>query len=460
MRAPVDPDAADAQDAAHAMVIGLGKPQRAGETGGSARRLECSVTSAVSTLAGGSRLPAVSFLARLPAALCPTGTLLVVTARSGIGTAGLVAGALWVGQAIGGPLIGRLSDRRGQHAVVLTAALSNAVALLLLVAAVLTDRPPALQAACSALAGLTVPQIGPLSRSRWVRLAEQRADGQGLIGAALSMDATLDEISFVAGPALAGLLAFTLPPVSGLLLAAALIAVFGTLFALHPSGSPAVAASRTPAGPPPPLPPVLRPLLALALLQGMFFGSANAGVNAMAASDPGVAGLVWATMGVSSALVGLLVTARPGPLPLPSRLRRSLAVQAVLAPGLLLVHTPSAAALVLVLVGTAVAPTLIALFSLAASRAPAQRMAEVMTWLGSALIIGQGLAAVAAGQLAHRFGCTASFGLSCAATVLALVVVLLSRIPAPGPPPPRPVADPAASGSRGPTQSKAQKASE
>ncbi|MFI1379318.1 hypothetical protein [Embleya sp. NPDC020886] len=37
----------------------------------------------------------VSFLARLPAALCPTGTLLMVTSLSGIGDAGLVAGMLW-----------------------------------------------------------------------------------------------------------------------------------------------------------------------------------------------------------------------------------------------------------------------------------------------------------------------------------------------------------------------------
>ena len=414
------------------MLIGLGKPQRAGEKGGSARRLGCSVNSDVSTLAGGRRLPAVSFLARLPAALCPTGTLLVVTARSGIATAGIVAGALWAGQAVGGPLIGRLSDRRGQRPVVLTAALANAVALALLVAAVLTDCPPALQAACGALAGLTVPQIGPLSRSRWVSLAGQRADGAKLIGGALSMDATLDEISFVAGPALAGVLAFTLPPVTGLLLAAVLIAVFGTLFALHPTASTVVGAIRAAATDAPPVfSPALRLLLALALLQGMFFGAANAGVNAMAAADPGVAGLVWATMGVSSALVGLLVTARPGRLPLPSRLRLSLGAQAVLAPGLLLVHTPQAATVALTLLGTAVAPTLIAVFSLAGGIAPAQRMAEAMTWLGSALIIGQGLAAVAAGQLAHRFGCTASFGLSCAAAVLAAAVALLGRLPGP-----------------------------
>ncbi|MFE2868276.1 hypothetical protein [Embleya sp. NPDC059259] len=50
--------------------------------------------------------------------------------------------------------------------------------------------------------------------------------------------------------------------------------------------------------------------------------------------------------------------------------------------------------------GLAIAPHLIAIFGLAERVAPIERMAEAMTLLGSGLIIGQGAAAVAAGQLA------------------------------------------------------------
>ncbi|WP_158754596.1 hypothetical protein [Streptomyces sp. NRRL F-2580] len=57
---------------------------------------------------GGTALPLHAFLARLPAALCPIGTLLLINARDGIGDAGAVAAALWLGQALGGPVIGRL----------------------------------------------------------------------------------------------------------------------------------------------------------------------------------------------------------------------------------------------------------------------------------------------------------------------------------------------------------------
>src|SRR5207244_205784 len=64
----------------------------------------------------GPGLPTVAFLARLPAGLLPSGTLVTVTALAGIGRAGVVAGALWAGQAAGGPLIGATADPRGRLA--------------------------------------------------------------------------------------------------------------------------------------------------------------------------------------------------------------------------------------------------------------------------------------------------------------------------------------------------------
>ncbi|MET8880573.1 hypothetical protein [Streptomyces rubiginosohelvolus] len=47
------------------------------------------------------------------------------------------------------------------------------------------------------------------------------------------------------------------------------------------------------------------------------------------------------------------------------------------------------------------APHLIAVFTLVEQVAPLERMGEAMTLLGSGLIVGQGVAAPAAGQLAH-----------------------------------------------------------
>ncbi|MEV7418219.1 MFS transporter [Streptomyces sp. NPDC089919] len=386
---------------------------------------------------GGPLLPVLAFLARLPAALCPIGTLLLVNERTGIGAAGTVAGALWLGQALGGPVVGRLADRRGHRPVLLAACATNAAALAALVAAVLGGLPPAASAGLAALAGLTVPQIGPLARTRWVRLA---GPDRGLVDAALSFDTTLDEVGFMVGPALAGVLAVTVHPASALVLAAALILVFGVLFAVHPTApGPQRAGGAGDTGPAGRLrTPGLVVLGTMGVLQGAAWSGANTGVNALAEElgTPGTAGLVWAAMAVTSSAAGFATAARPGRAPLVTRLRRTVTAQALLTLPLLAVGGLGWAALAVAGVGLAVAPHLIALFGLVERVAPAARMAEAMTVLGSALIVGQGLAAVAAGQLAGAHGPRAAFALACAAMAASALVALraggLLREPAPG----------------------------
>ncbi|MFJ7156639.1 MFS transporter [Streptomyces sp. NPDC101118] len=372
----------------------------------------------------GPALPVLAFLARLPAALCPTGTLLLVNERDGIGQAGAVAGALWLGQALGGPVIGRFADRRGHRPVLLAACLANALALAGLLAAVLGGLPPVARAALALAAGLTVPQIGPLSRTRWVRLAGR---DERLAGSALSFDTTLDEVGFVVGPALAGVLAVTVHPAAALVLAALLIAVFGTLFAVHPTApGPTAAGARTGVPAPRLLSPALAVLFAMAVLQGAAWGGANTGVNALAEElgSPGAAGLVWAAMAVTSSLAGFVTVARPGRSGPVARLRLTIAAQALLTLPLLAVGGLAGAALAVAGTGLAVAPHLIALFGLAERVAPAERLAEAMTVLGSGLIVGQAVAAVPAGWLAGSHGHLAAFVLAATAAAASALVAL------------------------------------
>ncbi|MFD8978435.1 MFS transporter [Streptomyces sp. NPDC059564] len=371
----------------------------------------------------GPALPAISFLARLPAAICPIGTLLMLTELNGIGRAGLAAGMLWTGQAIGGPPIGRMADRLGHRAVVLAASLANALAIAALVAAVLAEAPAVVEAALALLVGLTVPQIGPLSRTRWIALT---GDEPGLTGRALSFDTTVDEISFMAGPALAGLTVTLIHPVAGLLLAGVLIAVFGVLFAVHPTAPTGSGAGKATGHLERLLSPPLAVLFAMALLQGMIWGSANAGISALAQhlGDPGKAGFVWGAMAVTSALAGIAVTLRPGAQDLTVRLRTAIAAQALLLLPLLAVDGLLGAAAAVAGIGIAVAPHLIALFGLAERVAPPSRMGEAMSLLGSGLIVGQGIAALTAGQLAEHFGHQMAFTLTCAAGATAVLTAV------------------------------------
>lgn len=385
----------------------------------------------------GVGLPVISFLARLPAALCPIGTLVMLTELAGVGRAGVVAGMLWLGQAVGGTPIGRLADRLGHRPVLLVAAPANAVAIVALVGSVLGGLPVAVQALVAGLVGLTMPQVGPLSRTRWIALAASRPQGKELTARALSLDTTIDEISFMAGPALAATVVVLFHPAAALLLAAGLGAVFGVLFALHPTAPGPVRAT----GAPPPLlgqgrraaapgvplmSPALTVLCAMALAQGVIWGCANAGVSALSKElgDAGMAGFVWGGMAVTSALSGLVCTARPGRRDLTVRLRLAITAQTLLVLPLPAVDGFAGATLVIAGIGAAVAPHLIAVFGLGERIAPAERMAEAMGLLGSALIVGQCVAAVAAGPLAQAYGFRAAFGLSCAAGLAACAVAL------------------------------------
>ncbi|MFJ8387841.1 MFS transporter [Streptomyces sp. NPDC094438] len=382
------------------------------------------------TQIAGPALPVISFAARLPAAICPIGTLLMLTELDSIGTVGIAAGMLWTGQAVGGPFLGRYADRRGHRPVILAASLANAAAIALFVVSALTAMPFIVQAAFAGVVGLTVPQIGPLSRTRWIVLTEpvdteDTTIARELTRRALAFDTAVDEVSFMAGPALAGVVVVLIAPAAGLILAGVLIAAFGTLFALHPT-APQGTPARTPSSRAKLLHPALMTLFAMALLQGMIWGSANAGTSALSdhLGDTGMAGFVWGAMAVTSSLAGLLITMRPIALELTLQLRIAIAAQAVLLLPLLLVGSFPGATAAIAGIGLAVAPHLIALFTLAESVAPLERMGEAMALLGSGLIVGQGMSALAAGQLAQHAGYHSAFLLACASGAGAVFVAL------------------------------------
>ncbi|MDL4815043.1 MFS transporter [Actinomadura opuntiae] len=376
----------------------------------------------------GVRLPVLSVLGRLPAAICPIGTLMLVSENSGsVTAAGTVSGVLALGQAVGGPVVGRLSDRRGQRLVVSIASVLNAVAIVLLVAAALSDRPLAVQAACAGCAGAVTPQIGPLSRTRWLTLIRGHRDERRLVAAALSGDGTLDEISFTVGPAIAGVLAALVDPAAGMLLAAVLVAGCGVPFALHPAGRP-VASGRAGGG----LTRDRTPLLSGGLVilcagmaaQGVFYGSVQIGLAALTEQlgHPEGAGLLYGLMGGVSAAAGLAVTVFPGRIDLTARLKlTALGLVAATVP-LLAVHGMPGLTLAMALIGLPIAPYVVTLFGLAERTVPRSRMGEAMSVLVAGIIVPQAIGTVLAGRLAGAHGPSAAFAVTCAATVMAALL--------------------------------------
>jgi MFS family permease len=401
-------------------------------------------------LAGRSFIP-LGLFARLPLAMLTVGALTLVTAVTGsYAVGGAAAGAVGIGSALGAPVLGVLADRLGQRGVLLVSAIANTAAIVALILAAylisgvqdLAAGSPALAAAF--VAGASCPQVGPLARVRWMALTS-RTSGAGPTSAdldtALSYESTADELTFVLGPALVGVLASLLAPWLPLVLAAALTVVLVPAFAVHPTHHAVIRTPRRPAAGSvagtagerardAPTPRRLRTLAAVALpvlamvCMGTFFGSTQTALSSFSASfaTSELAGLLYAAMGLSSAAAALSVAYWPRRFTVNARWIACAALMAGLAPLLLLPATALPMVLVLLVLGLPVGPLMVTVFAIGGLVAPAGKLGTVMTALASGIVAGTALGSSIAGQLAQNFGYSTAFLVPvCAATALFLL---------------------------------------
>ncbi|WP_448062386.1 MFS transporter [Cellulomonas hominis] len=372
----------------------------------------------------------VAFLGRLPMAMSQLGTLLLVSTTTGTyGIGGLAAGALAVANAAGAPVAGTLADRYGQRPVVLVQSWAAAVSLVLLTLLAHADAPDAALVGAAALAGLTLPQVGPLARVRWRPLTTRTGtDQRRLVDAAFSYEGAADEASFALGPALVGVAAVVFSPGGALLAAAVLLAVFGTAFAVHPTARLTGRAAATPhTGR-----LISAAFLVLVVAQmavGALFGATQTGTTVLAtqAGQAGLAGLIHATLGIGSAVAGLATAFIPARIGHERRVLVAATAMVLLSAPLLAVDSLGALTATVAILGFAIAPYMIGVFSLAERVAPSTRTAAAMTALASATGIGYALGSSLAGALADRHGHTAAFAVTVGATVVALLLALTQQ---------------------------------
>ena len=398
-------------------------------------------------LAGRSFIP-LGLFARLPLAMLTVGALTLVTAVTGsYAVGGAAAGAVGIGSALGAPVLGALADRLGQRPVLLFSAVFNTLAVTaLILAAYLVPGGRELAAALPVLAaafvsGASCPQVGPLARVRWMALSSRRG-GAGHaddLDTALSYESTADELTFVLGPALVGILASLINPWLPLALAAALTLTLVPAFAVHPTHS---AVPRTPArsrsawaaarqrrkeltagqrvaG----FAAVGLPVLAMVCM-GTFFGATQTSLSSFAASfaTSELAGLLYAVMGLSSAAAALSVAYWPRRFGVNARWLACAALMAGLAALLLLPSTALPMILVLLVLGLPVGPLMVTVFAIGGLVAPAGKLGTVMTALASGIVAGTAVGSSVAGRLAQDFGYSAAFLVPvCAAAALFLL---------------------------------------
>jgi MFS family permease len=199
--------------------------------------------------------------------------------------------------------------------------------------------------------------------------------------------------------------------------------VFGTAFALHPtarrtaSGPHARVAGRL-------LTPAFAVLVVAQSAVGILFGATQTGTTVLAtqAGQPGLAGLIHAVLGVGSAAAGIGTAFIPARVPQERRVLVAAAAMVALSWPLLLVGTLPALTAAVAVLGFAIAPYMIGVFSLGERVVPAGRTGAAMTALASATGVGYALGSSIAGRLADVSGHTAAFAVTVTATVLALVL--------------------------------------
>lgn len=353
---------------------------------------------------------------------------LAVAARGSVELGGITSAMVGAGVAFLGPLVGAAADRYGQRPTLLITATVNSIALGLLAWVAFSDLPNWVMFVGAFVVGATAPQISPLSRSRLVGIAQSKlppAERPRTINATLAYESAADEVVFVFGPVVVGLLATLFgawAPIAG---AAVLTLVFVTMFALHHTSPPARTAEQQ-ATQLDPVSGLWRPTLLVTVFGiftvGLFFGSMLTSLTAfmMQLGRPEQAGLLYGVMGVGSAVLAIGVTWFP---PKFTLRYRWLVFAAVLAAGGLLLQTVqdvTGMVVALAVLGLGIGPLLVTLYGFGAARTPLGRSATVMTMLGSGVIVGQSLASAVTGVVAESAGVDVSFLLPLASGMLAL----------------------------------------
>jgi MFS family permease len=372
-----------------------------------------------------SRLVLVlSIIARMPQGLAPLAVVLLAQERTGsIAAAGLAGGAWAVGSAVSQPVWGGFAGRGRAHRVEAATALSQGLVLLLLAFGVGGSEPALVLLA--AVGGLLSAPTSPISRTLWPELAEDQKD----LDALYALDATWQEMVFIAGPALVGVLVAVSGPGAALTAAASCGAAGGLIFAwvvrplwqpYHPAAhriSLAAALAR-----------LMGPYAALCVM-ALGLGLVEVGVPAAAILEQNRAASGWllALWSLGSLIGGLVasrVTWRRGP--------------AQRWPGLLAGVTVGTATIVvgwtfglgwlgftLFLSGLALAPSLAAGYGVIGERAAPGRRTDAFAWTTTFLLLGFGGGAAIGGVLAD-ISPTWAFAAGTVVTALAVGIASLS----------------------------------
>lgn len=360
---------------------------------------------------GVARLIGAQLTARLPSGMLSLAILLhVERIHDSYGAAGLVLAATSVGQAVAGPLTSRWMGVWGMRKVLI---LTLIVCTLSIFAIALVPMSVGVYMAVGLLSGLSTPPVQPAVRTIYPKMVNSKQ-----LTPLFSLDASAQEIIWVAGPVAATFLAVQISTTLAILVAGSFLVLGGTWFIASPEvGQVRIPRSKRSFG------TVLRkrPVL-LATITGFLLVGAAAAVEASVVSVFGhggpQAGIVLGIWAIGSLFGGLFLGHLPiGPWALA---RRMLIVFVGMALAMVYLDFWWLAIMLLV-AGIGIAPAFAVIFAIVSASVKFSDTAEAYGWVGTGQLIGAALGSAVAGFLIDAYGSIGGFW---AATVIAALGVL------------------------------------
>lgn len=366
---------------------------------------------------GVARIISAQLAARFPNGMLSLAFLLHIESVTGsYGSAGLVLAATSVGQAVAGPLTSRWMGVWGMRRVL---TLTLVVSASGIAAIALVSMSVGWYMTVGLVAGLATPPIQSAVRTIYPKMVNSRQ-----LTPLFSLDASAQEIIWVAGPVITTFLALQISTVTAILVALAFLVGGGVWFILSPEvGRVRIPRSKRRLGKVLGKRPVLLATITGFLLVGAC-ASLEVGVVSAFGEDGSEAGLVLAILAVGSLAGGLALGHIPiGPW---AMARRMFVVFVGMAIALVSLDFWWLA-FALLLAGIGIAPALAVMFAIVSASVKFSDTAEAYGWVGTGQLIGAAIGSAIAGFLIDANGALGGFYVAAAFALTGFIFPVVFR---------------------------------
>jgi len=366
---------------------------------------------------GVARLIAAQLTARFPSGMLSLAYLLhIERILDSFGAAGLVLAAASVGQAVAGPLTSRWMGIWGMRRVLVLTMVVCAVSIACMAFIVM---PVWAYMVVALIGGLATPPIQPAVRTIYPKMVNSKQ-----LTPLFSLDASAQEIIWVAGPVITTFVAVQISTTLAIALAGVLLIGGGLWFILSPEvGQVRIPRSKRKLG------VVLKkPAVLLSTIVGFLLIGACSALEASVVATFGdhgpESGIVLAIFALGSLVGGLALGHLPvGPW---AMARRMFAVFVGMALACALLDFWWLA-VTLFVAGIGIAPALAVMFGIVAATVKFSDTAEAYGWVGTGQLIGAALGSAAAGFLIDANGAIGGFLVAASLAFVGFLVPLLLR---------------------------------